>query len=60
MIHDDKMKAVEKYKRERESCKNVDGTPWQTTHAEIMAFLNGWDAAIKFMELENEKEINAS
>lgn len=47
-----KMEALEAYKQDRELCKNPDRTPYQTTHAELSAFLCGWDAAMKSLKAE--------
>lgn len=42
-----KINALEAYITERELCKNPDMTPYVVSHEETMAFLNGWDAAMK-------------
>ncbi len=44
-----KIKAVEEYVRERESCLNPDRTHYVVKGTEVIAFLNGWDYAIKYM-----------
>lgn len=47
IVLQDKLTAVSKYINEREMCKNPDMSPYVVSHAETMAFLNGWDAALK-------------
>ncbi len=46
MLIDEKIKAVELYIRQRESCLDGDRAPYKVTGREVVAFLNGWDAAI--------------
>lgn len=48
-IDEEKIKATDLYKCERELCKNPDMSQYQTTHAEIMGFMNGGDSAVKFL-----------
>jgi len=43
-------KAAQDYKEEREQCKNPDGTPYKTTHAQITAFLCGWDSHMEYIK----------
>lgn len=42
----EKIAAVRFYIADREKCLNADGTQRVVSFSEIVAFLNGWDAAV--------------
>lgn len=44
-----KIEVLIQYVEEREKYKDLDGCLLKLDHEEHMAFLNGWDAAVKFV-----------
>lgn len=49
-IDEAKLAAVHGYIHEREKCLNPDMTPYKLSDAAIVAFLNGWDAAMQHLQ----------
>lgn len=49
-----KIEASRKYIKACELAKNADGSPYELPLAAVVAFLNGWDAAIEHVDKDVE------